>query len=216
MQIITHRKNKISELADVEKEYGIEFDIRYHNNDLVLWHDPFGHHEMQLDKFEDLVAEYTKNHTGIMILNVKTEGIERDCINIMNKYNYKNWFFLDLSMPYFAIYAEKAMIGEIEGFTPENLAVRFSEREALEYALGFKGKVKWVWVDCFTKMPLNKDNYRKLKDAGFKICLVAPELQKHSIERTKEFQDILDKENIELDAVCTKKPELWENWKPSK
>jgi hypothetical protein len=132
-----------------------------------------------------------------------------DCINLMNKYSYQNWFFLDLSMPYFVMYSNKAVSGEINGFTPENLAVRFSEFEPIEYALSFKNKVKWAWVDCFTQMPLNEENYKMLKGANFKLCLVAPELQKHKIERTSEFQEIIKKNNIELDAVCTKNPELW-------
>jgi len=209
MHIISHRVNNIKDLKHIDYLHGIEIDIRYYNNDLILYHDPFHTKEDSPEKFEDLLAEYVKNHKGTIILNIKTEGVEDRCISMMNNYNFKNWFFLDLSMPYFVIYSNKAQSGEIEGFTPNNLAVRFSEFEPIEYALSFKGKVKWVWVDCFTKMPLNKENYQKLKDADFKICLVAPELQKHKIERTAQFQEILEKNNIKLDAVCTKKPELW-------
>lgn len=209
MHIISHRVNNIKDLKHIDYSHGIEIDIRYYNNDLILYHDPFHTKEDSPEKFEDLLAEYIKNHKGTIILNIKTEGVEDRCISMMNNYNFKNWFFLDLSMPYFVIYSNKAQSGEIEGFTPNNLAVRFSEFEPIEYALSFKGKVKWVWVDCFTKMPLNKENYQKLKDANFKLCLVAPELQKHKIERTTQFQEILEKNNIKLDAVCTKKPELW-------
>ena len=43
------------------------------------------------------------------------------------------------------------------------------------------------------------------------ICLVSPELQgrkaKEEIPSTLRF---LDKNNIEIDAVCTKLPHLWE------
>jgi hypothetical protein len=209
MHIISHRINNINDLKHIDYSHGIEIDIRYYNDDLILYHDPFHTKEDSPEKFEDLLAEYVKNHKGTIILNVKTEGVESRCISMMNKYNYKNWFFLDLSMPYFVIYSNKADSGEVEGFTPDNLAVRFSEFEPIEYALSFKDKVKWVWVDCFTKMPLNKENYQKLKDANFKLCLVAPELQKHEIERTAQFQKILKKNNVKLDAVCTKKPELW-------
>ncbi len=209
MHIISHRINTIKDLKKVDYSYGIEIDIRYHNNDLILHHDPLCHQENSPEKFEDLLAEYVKNHKGTIILNIKTEGVELQCINLMKKYHYKNWFFLDLSMPYFVIYSNKVASGEIEGFTPDNLAVRFSEFEPIEYALSFKNKVRWVWIDCFTKMPLNKENYKILKDANFKLCLVAPELQKHKIERSSEFQKILRKNNIKLDAVCTKKSELW-------
>jgi hypothetical protein len=40
-----------------------------------------------------------------------------------------------------------------------------------------KGMVDWVWVDCFSKVPLNREIYNILKDAGFKLCFVSPELQ---------------------------------------
>ena len=209
MHIISHRINVIKDLEKIDYSHGIEIDIRYHDNDLVLNHDPFHHHENMPDKFEDLLAEYVKKHQGTIILNIKTEGVERECIDLMNKHNYKNWFFLDLSMPYFVTYANKAYLNEIKGFTPDNLAVRFSEFEPIEYALAFKNKAGWVWVDCFTKMPLNRENYKLLKDANFKLCLVAPELQQHTIEKTNEFQKILQQENIKLNAICTKNVKLW-------
>ncbi|NQY41812.1 MAG: hypothetical protein HRT87_00455 [Legionellales bacterium] len=209
VNIISHRINTIKELNKVDFSYGIEVDIRYHNNDLILHHDPFGHHDSKPVLFEDLLIEYLKNHKGTIILNVKTEGIELQCINLMRKYNYSNWFFLDLSMPYFVIYANKASLGEIDGFSPDNLAVRFSEFEPIEYALAFKDKAKWVWIDCFKKMPLNKENYKILKNAYFKLCLVAPELHKHKLEKTFEFFKIIKDNNIILDSVCTKNPDLW-------
>jgi len=209
MHIISHRINTIIDLKNVNFLHGIEIDIRYHDNDLILHHDPFHHHKKSPEKFENLLAEFVKKHTGTIILNIKTEGVERECINLMNKYNYKKWFFLDLSMPYFIKYANKANRGKIKGFTPDNIAVRFSEFEPIEYAVSFKGKVNWAWIDCFTKMPLDKGSYKILKDANFKLCLFPPELQKHGVERIVEFQEILKKDHIKLDAVCTKNPELW-------
>jgi len=205
MIYINHRINSIEQLKEVPKQNGIELDVRYHENELILHHDPLHHHENNPEKLEDLLKEW--HHTGPMILNIKTEGIEQVCINLIHKYNIKNWFFLDLSMPYFAIYAEKANNEEIAGFSSKNLAVRFSEYEPIEYALAFCDKVKWVWVDCFTCMPMDKENYEKLKRAGFKICLVSPELQKHPKTYIKEFQKQL--EGFEIDAVCTKYPDLW-------
>ena len=206
MDIIAHRINTTKQLEDIPRDYGIELDIRYHNDELILHHDPFSHHKEPYPcLFEDLLKKWT--NTGTMILNVKTEGIEQVCIDLMNKYNIANWFFLDLSMPYFAIYAEKAYNNEINGFTSDNLAVRFSEREPIEYAIAFACKAKWVWVDCFTKMPLNDNNYKILKDAGFKICIVSPELQKHSTDRIIEFRQMLEK--YDIDAVCTKRADLW-------
>ena len=207
IQYIAHRINTLEQLQQVPLKYGIELDIRYHENLLVLHHDPFHHHETPKPcEFETILKNW--KHDGPMILNVKTEGIELECINLMEKYKVKKWFFLDLSMPYFAIYAEKAFKNEIKGFTADNLAVRFSEREPVEYALAFQNKARWVWVDCFTEMPLNQENYNKLKQAGYKICIVSPELQHHSIERIDEFKEKL--KNMQIDAVCTKRIDLWE------
>jgi len=205
-KIIAHRINTISQLKSVPKKFGIELDIRYHEDELVLHHDPFSHHKMQApEKFTDFLAAYKCE--GPMILNVKTEGVEEKCIELMKQFKIKNWFFLDLSMPFFVKYAKAAASASIEGFGPENLAVRFSEEEPIEYALSFAKKVSWVWVDCFTKMPLDDENYKKLKEAGFKICLVSPELQKHSLDKIAEFKKQLIGKKI--DAVCTKRADLW-------
>ena len=205
-KIIAHRINTISQLNLVPKDLGVEVDIRYHEDDLILHHDPFSHHKPQMpEKFIDFLAHYKCE--GPMILNVKTEGVEEKLIALMNKFKIKNWFFLDLSMPFFVKYTKHAANASITGFGPENLAVRFSQEEPIEYALNFAKKVSWVWVDCFTKMPLDDKSYAKLKNAGFKICLVSPELQKHPLEKIAEFKKQLDGKKI--DAVCTKYPDLW-------
>lgn len=207
MEIIAHRVNTLEAFGNTPKEFGIELDIRYHNNSLVLHHDPFHHHEKPYPcLFEDMLKKWDRS--AAMILNVKSEGIEPACIEMMAKYNIENWFFLDLSMPYFAIYAEKAVSGELKYFSHRNLAVRFSEREPIEYAASFRNKAGWVWVDCFTKMPLERDSYNILKSCGYKICLVAPELQKHPAEWASDFLRLT--EGMDIDAVCTKRPDLWQ------
>lgn len=205
MILVHHRINTVAQLAEVPRDRGIELDVRYHEDALVLAHDPFGHHVSRPEPFEDLLAAW--RHDGPMILNVKTEGIERACIELMVRHGVRRWFFLDLSMPYFVAYALKAAAGEIPGFGPENLAVRFSEHEAIEYALGFAGKARWVWVDCFTQMPLDDRAHRALREAGFRVCLVSPELQKHPVDRIREFRRQLGTREVE--AVCTKRPDLW-------
>jgi hypothetical protein len=210
-KIIAHRINSISQLKLVPKNFGIELDIRYHEDDLIMHHDPFSHHKLKMpekqmsEKFVDFLEHYQCE--GPMILNLKTEGVEEKCIELMSQFKIKNWFFLDMSMPFFVKYAKCAANASINGFGPENLAVRFSEEEPIEYALSFAKKVAWVWVDCFTKMPLDDESYKKLKNAGYKICLVSPELQKYPIERIAEFKKQL--EGKKIDAVCTKHPDLW-------
>jgi hypothetical protein len=209
MFIISHRINSIKELKNVNPQDGIELDVRYHNDDIILCHDPFSHHLNNCEKFVDLVKEFAKNHRGLMIVNVKSEGIEIACLKILNQYKIKKWFFLDLSSPNLVKFANLAKNNQFEGLTADNLAVRFSEFEPIEMAISLKNSVGWVWVDCFNKMPLDDKNFAKLKSANFKICLVAPELQNHSSDRAIEFKELLTKFAIKIDAVCTKFPEFW-------
>ncbi len=187
---IAHRINTVEQLSQVSPEYGIELDLRYEGENLIMHHDPFVTGEL----FEDLLKAYKHR---FIILNVKTEGIEAEVLRLLEKYQIENYFFLDLSLPYLIKYMRK---GE------KNIAVRFSEYEPIEFVMSFKDKVEWVWVDCFTKLPLDDHSYELLKK-HFKICLVSPELQGHSLERIQEFKaQLADKP---IDAVCTKKPDLW-------
>jgi len=204
---IVHRVNKVEKLKGLASQFGAEIDVRYHNNDLILQHDPFRHHEdPNIEHLQEFLDAFSLK--GPLILNVKTEGIEEECIRLMNQSSIKNWFFLDLSMPYFVKYAIEAQSRRRKDFTPENLATRFSEFEPLEYALSFSGKAHWVWVDCFSKYPLDEKSYQTLKAAGFKLCLVSPELQGHPVSKIPEFQSPLV--GMKIDAVCTKRPDLWD------
>jgi len=205
MIIIKHRVNTLEDLKNVKKENGAEVDVRYHNNEIILHHDPFNHHQNNDLLFEEFLCSWTSN--GPLILNVKSEGIENKCIDMMSKFRIRNWFFLDLSMPYFVKFTNIAETKTIKGFTPSNIAVRFSEFEPIEYALSFSGKSEWIWVDCFSYLPLNTKLYKLIKKESFKICLVSPELQNHSKDRIKEFRSQVSL--MEIDAVCTKYPHLW-------
>ena len=205
MLIIHHRINRVKDLYPLPKRHGIEIDVRYHDNELILHHDPFNHRIGTNTKLKDLLSEW--KNTGPIIVNLKSEGIEKACIEMMFNYKIENWFFLDMSMPFFVKYSDKAFKSQIVGFSKENLAVRFSDREPLEYALSFKGKVSWVWIDYFDEFPLNKKTFLLLKDANFKICLVSPELQPDPIFKTAQLVEMCS--GFDIEAVCTKNPNFW-------
>jgi hypothetical protein len=190
MQIIQHRVNNIAQLRATPMQYGIELDIRDKYDELIITHDAFEAGE----SWSDYLDQYKH---GLMIANIKTEGIEKKIIEDLETRNIKNYFLLDVSLPFLVKLSN-------EGFS--NMAVRFSEYEPIELASKFVKKVNWVWVDCFTHLPLNDGNYAFLKE-HFKICLVSPELHGHSIEMINDFK--IQLRNWSIDAVCTKKPELW-------
>ena len=189
MYLIKHRINKVKQLKKVQND-GVEVDLRYHKNEIILHHDPYKNGE----KFEDFLKEFSLN---FIILNIKSEGIEEEVLRLVKMYNVPNYFFLDTSVPYMIKYINK-------GWT--KFAVRFSQFEPLDLALQLKDKIEWVWVDCFTHLPLTKESYLQLKK-HFRICLVSPELQNHPINMIKEFKNQI--KDYEIDAVCTKRPDLW-------
>jgi len=190
MLYIRHRINTASELAGVPVEMGIELDLRYRGNDLILQHDPYKDGE----RFDEFLNGYRH---ALMIMNVKSEGIEQKTLELVKSREIKDYFFLDLSFP---------MIMKLSRTGIRDIAVRYSEHEPLEQCLALKGLVKWVWVDCFTRCPLDDKSFSELK-RHFRMCLVSPELQKHPLERIAEFKKQLAA--YDIDAVCTKKPELW-------
>jgi hypothetical protein len=132
-----------------------------------------------------------------MIVNVKAEGLEEPALELLKKYKVRDYFFLDLSFPALVKLARKGK---------KSIAVRFSEYEPIEQCLAVAGLVDWVWVDCFQNLPLTRPVFDTLKK-NFKICLVSPELQKHSLDRILEFKKQLA--GMDVDAVCTKRPDLW-------
>lgn len=195
MKIIAHRRNTIETLRATPEKYGIEVDIRSIANRLVIHHDPF----VDGESFEDWLAHYRH---GTLILNVKEEGLEAKLIELMSSFSISDYFFLDQSFPFLIKWAR---LGE------KRCAVRVSEFESIETALSLAGMVEWVWVDCFTKFPLSSDDGARLREAGFRLCLVSPELQGRATEEeiTKMQGELADRA-IAIDAVCTKRPDLWE------
>lgn len=187
MKFIAHRINTIEELKKIPKEFGVEIDLRDFGNELVLQHDPFKGGEL----FEDYLKHYKH---GTLILNIKSERIELKVLELLEKYPVKDYFFLDSSFPMIHLMSSK---GE------KKIALRFSEFEGLDTIKEMKGKVDWVWVDCFTRLPLTQQNFKQLKEWGYKLCLVSPELQGRESDIPVYRKYLLENELV-FDAICTK------------
>ncbi|WP_153098976.1 phosphatidylinositol-specific phospholipase C/glycerophosphodiester phosphodiesterase family protein [Paraburkholderia hayleyella] len=195
MKLIFHRRNTIADLSATPLQYGVEVDIRSQGDTLTIHHDPFAAGE----SFDDWLAGYRH---GTLILNVKEEGLEARLIERMNAAGIDDYFFLDQSFPFLVKWAKA---GE------RRCAVRVSEFETIDTALTLAGRIDWVWVDCFTRFPLNGEDAARLQAAGFKLCLVSPELQGRDAGREiPELIQTLASFGIAADAVCTKRPDLWE------
>ena len=196
MEFIADRINTVEELRRLPTEYGVELDLRDSlNGRIYIQHNPFEEGE----DFEDYLKEY---HHGTMIINVKSERIELKILELLPKYDVKKYFFLDSSFP---------MIYLLSKDDEKNVALRVSEYEGLDTVRNMKGKCDWIWVDCFTKIPIGKKEYEEIKDLGYKLCFVSPELQGRQNDIDAYAKEIIDKE-ICFDAICTKEYNI-ESWK---
>lgn len=194
MIIIEHRVNKINQIKRINKNHGVEIDIRSNLNHLYLSHDPF----KKGISFKKWLKFYKHK---ILILNVKEEGLEKKILSILKKKNIKSYFFLDQSVPFIIKFMKKGL---------KKIAVRFSEFEDLSSVLKFRNKVEWVWIDCFKKFMINNKSINILKKNNFKICIVSPEL--HNANRIKEMNKLkfkIKRLSIKPDAICTKHPNFW-------
>jgi hypothetical protein len=190
MLLIAHRVNTVAQLAAVPTHYGVELDLRDRGDRLILQHDPF----QDGKDFEEYLSHWRHR---LMILNVKSERIEPRVLELVKQHNVRDYFFLDCSFP---------MIRQLVKLGERRVAVRFSEFEPVEAALSLAGQIDWVWVDCFTRMPLDGRTYGLLR-RHFKLCGVSPELQGRPVESIADYARQLA--SFPLDAICTKRPDLW-------
>jgi hypothetical protein len=184
MTLVEHRVNTREHLARVPRSRGIEIDIRDCSGELVCVHGPF----QKGEPLEHLLAGY--DH-ALAIFNVKCDGLERQISELARRNRIQDYFFLDVANP--------TLVSLVRG-GEKRVAVRFSEYEPIEFALAFRGRVEWVWVDCFTHLPLSPEKHARLQE-HFKICLVSPELQGHPREKIREFREQL--QGLPVDAVCS-------------
>lgn len=191
MLYISHRINTAEQLAATPADYGVELDLRDRGPRLILQHDPFADGE----DFDPYLRHYRH---ALMILNIKSERIEPRVLESIRAAGVRDYFFLDCSFP---------MIRWLISRGERRIAVRFSEFEPLESALALAGQVQWVWIDCFTRLPLDARSHAALKK-HFKLCVVSPELQGRSVETIADYAHQLVP--FPVDAICTKRPDLWQ------
>lgn len=193
MNFIAHRINTIKELNATDPIFGVEVDIRSQGDQLIINHDPF----VSGESFNDWLSHYRHS---TLILNVKEEGLEEHLIKLMSMHGIDDFFFLDQSFPFLLRWADLAK---------GRSAVRISEFESVETALNIADKVSWVWLDYFTRFPIDIKQANLLKSAGLNLCLVSPELHGFDLTRINVVAEEILIGDFEIDAICTKKPEIW-------
>jgi hypothetical protein len=174
-------------LKETPPDMGVEVDLRYSGNQLILHHDPFKDGEA----FEDFLSSYSHK---FIILDIKSEGIEKRAIEAVENAGIVDYFLLNVNFPVIVKLARS-------GF--RKMSMRFSDFESLDTCFAFRNKAEFVWVESFERFTLSRDIHTKLKD--FKISLVSPELYGRA-EEIGAYRRLLPGD---VHSVCTDYPEKW-------
>ena len=198
MKYVRHRVNQITALNELKHPaLGAEIDLRAdlaRPGRLRLAHDPWA----AGDDFETWLGLWAaRGPRGTLILNTKEDGLEHLATELVHAHQITDYFFLDTTVPTLRAWTNRGVT---------NFAVRLSEVEPIEMVERFRGRVDWVWVDCFDARPLDPAPVLGRLDS-FKICLVSPELQGGDAQDLGRFKAWFAR----ADAICTKDPSAWQN-----
>ena len=205
MLIIKHRWHDLDQKADATSVDGAEIDIRIHNGELVVEHDPF--------KDGPKLADWLVRFKGrFLIANVKEEGLAPHLTAMLACTSIEDYFILDETVPFIIKHCKA-------GNT--NFGIRVSKWEPILGALNIMQQLNpspsWIWLDTFDKqIPADRQELLDLIAAGAKICLVSPELHPEHCanEPTDAFMRSVNNVGIEnFHAVCTKCPAFWSDHK---
>ena len=176
MKIIAHRglwkkkseQNTIKSINEaLNNDYGIETDIRDYRKKIVVSHDMPSNKILYLEKVFQL---YKKNNCkNIIALNIKADGLQLELNKLIRKYNIRNYFIFDMSIP------------ESIKYLSTNLRVymRLSEYEKNYQKLSFNG----LWIDQFKGEWIKPNEIENLLRKKIDICLVSSELHQRSKEK---------------------------------
>jgi hypothetical protein len=192
--ICRHRVNTVEELQAVPPDSGVEIDLRSNGGHIIVAHDVFA----AGPRFETWLSSF---HHAFLVLNLKEEGLEDEVRTILASRGVKSWAFLDQSFPYLVRSLER---------NETNVMVRVSEFESPTAVLKLFPRPKWVWLDSFTGKWPSYRTVGSLKRAGFSIMVASPELHaRKDVEEIFRIKAIFQASSVAIDAVCTRRPELW-------
>lgn len=197
MEYIIHRVNNLDKLSKINKDYGVEVDVIYEKNQLLLKHSPFDTNS-GLVSLEDFLKVYDNKR---IIINVKTSGIEEKIINTANKYS-DNFLLLDVEFPF--------IVKNYKNYG-KYLMLRISRYESINDLQYFKNYIDWIWLDTYQSFEFNKDFINLLN--LFNICLVSIERWDENYNISNFINEVRDLD-LNIKAVMTdeKKVKDWENF----
>lgn len=191
--IYKHRINSLELVSMLDTDIGLEVDIRYHNKQLVVSHDPFHGLCLELEEFLRKVGNRR------IIFNIKSEGLEEEVRKLCDSLDIASYTFLDCSIPYI-----------IKGIKMghRDYLLRVSRYESLEGFLDIRSGIAGIWLDHFDDVVASTETIKQLKSFDKPVILVSPELHGYSIDKIPQMLGFY-KMHFRDFSVCTKRPDLW-------
>ncbi|EAL0080889.1 hypothetical protein BGG37_07465 [Campylobacter lari] len=202
MRIISHRglwnncneKNTLQAFErSFKNNFGIETDIRDMLKKIVISHDMPNESSLTLDDFFCFYSEVSNN--SLLALNIKADGLQNLLKDALEKYDIKNYFVFDMSVPDALLYLEA-------GFKV------FTRQSEYERQPSFYDEAYGIWMDEFYEHWINERIIQEHLENNKKICIVSPELHKRDFKEEwqgyKEISKKLkDRDNL---MICTDYP----------
>lgn len=204
IQIISHRgywnqsceKNSLESFENaLTNGFGIETDLRDFDGNIIISHDmpKKDSSSISIDKLFQLYNNLNSNE--ILALNIKSDGLSNLINNSIKKYNIKNYFFFDMSVPDMLHYKNASL----------NFFTRHSD---IELEPTFYSESSGVWLDELCSTWISEEVIEKHYSNNKNICIVSPELHgrphKNSWEKYKKIH--MNYPKICL-CICTDYPE---------
>jgi hypothetical protein len=147
--------------------YGIETDVRDFNEELVISHDIPISVCYSFEEFLLLYVELSHNveYPPCLAINIKSDGLQNKVKSLLEKYQIKNYFLFDMSVP------------DTFGYIAKNLTT-FSRVSELEGNDTLNEISDGIWLDQFYDSWYDGDFIIRLVEKYNKVCVVSPELHK--------------------------------------
>ncbi len=149
------------------KGYGIEFDVRDANCQVVVAHDMV---ERPKPNLVELLTAYSNvSATATLAINIKADGLATRFASLLADHGITNYFCFDMSVPEMIHYRRL----RLRYFT------RHSEHEPSPVLYG---DAAGVWMDMFESEWITPDDIYAHLGRGKQVALVSPELHSRPYE----------------------------------
>lgn len=171
--------------------FGIETDVRDYCGGLVISHDIPDENSLHLETVLKKYKEFL-NEDLTLAINIKADGLQCKLKELFQRFNIKNYFIFDMSVPEHLQYCKHGfkVFSRLSEF--ENQPVMFEDAEG-------------IWLDAFNLEWYSIELIEKYISLEKRICIVSSEL--HGREYLNMWSVIKKFRNCDKLLLCTDFPE---------